>query len=445
MIRPRRTDSLSSQYAEKQEGGRGETGRVGRTGQGGEVVLGGVERQAGQMGRKGGPGHSGQAVVLVVGVLALFLIFFFVLIDFAFMYYVRGQLQNAADAAALAGASKLEDTDDPSQIEARQEAWKFACRNAAVGRSVYLVDSGPDCDSPPSELNQANDPTKDIVVGFWDGDSLDPEGTPINAVLARTRRTAEATYNGGEVDLFFGFLILKPTMGVQRAAIASRPARAEAPIALCTDSCLLDLGEDGLIFYTSGTATEYEDPARAIAWTTLDEDQQSTSSTALRDFICERKVGGECLGEVATTNGVDAKTSRVFRGAFINPRYDRDNKVCTGGATEICGDETSDRVAEWEVIAPILDECPTGIQNETHTIRQWALITITEVAAKGNSPQGECSCNPDNGCTYERLEPADLSEELDPNITFAVRIKNIQCVDCDPVPDFLSRKVVLVF
>src|SRR3989304_2638642 len=106
------------------------------------------------VGESGRPGHrqgqGGQAVVLVVGVLAGFLIFFFVLIDFAYMYYVRGQLQNAADAAAPAGGDANRGGKKPPPLRpAGGGAGLPPCRNSAAGGKVFLVASESDCDSPP--------------------------------------------------------------------------------------------------------------------------------------------------------------------------------------------------------------------------------------------------------------------------------------------------------
>ena len=47
--------------------------------------------------------NKGAAIILVAGILLGFLLIFFVVaIDFSRMYYVRGELQKAADSGALA-------------------------------------------------------------------------------------------------------------------------------------------------------------------------------------------------------------------------------------------------------------------------------------------------------------------------------------------------------
>ncbi|NIT03842.1 pilus assembly protein TadE, partial [Candidatus Saccharibacteria bacterium] len=59
--------------------------------------------------------------------------FLVVAIDFAYIYVVRGQVQNAADAATMAGVVFISDPDDTVQTAARNEAIKFAAKNSAAG------------------------------------------------------------------------------------------------------------------------------------------------------------------------------------------------------------------------------------------------------------------------------------------------------------------------
>ena len=123
---------------------------------------------------------------LALFMLVLLIMFAGLAVDIGYMYYVKNELQVAADAAALAGAPLLSNgaddfTVNPSildQLPARQQAWKFACKNKAAQESaanpsarVYLVTNSPaNCDTPPSSatgLNGGNNVDGDIVVGNW--------------------------------------------------------------------------------------------------------------------------------------------------------------------------------------------------------------------------------------------------------------------------------------
>lgn len=195
-------------------------------------------------------GRKGITLVLMALMLAILLMFAGLAIDIAYMYYVKNELQVAADAAALAGAAKLDgcllggclaDTSlHYSQTYARQDAWKFACKNRAAGQSVFLVtncsNSNPDCkpDYKPDDCNDllasdlngtSNTSTEDIVVGHWrptdpggvscPSDGWEAAGSgyfcrangstglPINALKTRPRRTNE-TPGMPQVEVFIG-------------------------------------------------------------------------------------------------------------------------------------------------------------------------------------------------------------------------------------------------
>jgi hypothetical protein len=167
-------------------------------------------------------GERGVATILIVGVLLVFLIFFLVLaIDFAYIYVVRGQVQNAADASALAGAAIMEcDGLDLVQTDARDEAITFAAQNFAGGDPVQIITDGS------NTLSEDND----ITVGYWDGTEYHPGQQPVNALHVRPRRTEDSP--GGKVALFFGRLVGWPEMEVSRLATAQGCLKNLSPISV---------------------------------------------------------------------------------------------------------------------------------------------------------------------------------------------------------------------
>jgi hypothetical protein len=225
-------------------------------------------------------------VWLALFLLPLLIIFAGLAIDIAYMYYAKNQLQVAADASALAGAGVsgfggVDDiTADPNillQTAARQEAWRFACKNTAVAdeasvKNVYLAtDSPSDCDSetPPaaSALNGLNNANGDIVVGHWTpppapgGISCEPAGSgffcratgstglSINAVKTVARRTFAAPVPGvsignNPVQVFFGqiFRIFGEGynwsfMNAVSSAVAAPQPPQVGPFPTCLPSC----------------------------------------------------------------------------------------------------------------------------------------------------------------------------------------------------------------
>lgn len=359
---------------------------------------------------------KGVAVWLVLLIIAfVFLPFMVLTIDMAYVYYTRGQLHNAADAAALAGVSGIDGMNDLVQAEARLRAQKFASKNGAAGEHVFLESDGS---------NTLSD-TNDITVGYWNGTTYTPNDTPVNAVQVVARRTENRP--NGEFGLMFGFAIGRSFMNIGAAAIASLPARAEAPLALCVDSC--ELPPNVILFWPSPAATT-EPPDRIIAWVNLDGGK-NVSADYMRDVICEKKSVVACDKTVYTNHGEAESVIKTFRCAFKDPTYDTVNKTYDGDG----------KVASWTVIVPIVRSTKPGAPNcpgsnqgtyEPYEIVRYAEMTITEIYP---SPGGGSFCRdcPD----YFPLPSGGIKD--------AIMISTIRCVDCpDADTELLGRTPVLV-
>jgi hypothetical protein len=129
-------------------------------------------------------------VLVFIGVLGLAL-------DHGYGYLIGHQLQNAADASALAGTLKVRYS--PSTVMTNAVA--LADANVAAGLPVQVYpDDG------------------DVVIGTWSGGAFTAGGYYPNAVKVIARRTAAVT--DGQVDLNFGDMFGMPAVGITRSAIA---------------------------------------------------------------------------------------------------------------------------------------------------------------------------------------------------------------------------------
>ena len=92
-------------------------------------------------------------------------------VDMGHLYSLRGQLQNTADAAALAAANDLPEADD-----VRATAVEYATKNMSVAEHGTVLAAA------------------DVVTGNWDADTrtFTPAGSPANAVRVVTRRSEAA-------------------------------------------------------------------------------------------------------------------------------------------------------------------------------------------------------------------------------------------------------------
>jgi Flp pilus assembly protein TadG len=105
-------------------------------------------------------------VLLAAGLMVLMCAIAGLAIDVGFAYYVRGEVQNAADAAAFAGADTLMSTPplatDPNFLSAKSTAVSFVEKNEAAGANLTAANA-------------------QIETGYWDLDNKRMVTTPLYA------------------------------------------------------------------------------------------------------------------------------------------------------------------------------------------------------------------------------------------------------------------------
>jgi Flp pilus assembly protein TadG len=123
------------------------------------------------IGRMKNLNNKGVAVVLIALMMVVLVAFVGLAVDVGYMYVAKGQLQNAADAGALAGAGKI--TLDPSTLnfvfnnnEIRDEAKSFVKKNIVAA----------------AKLTDADIKDDDIKVGYWNLDQNPPGIQPTTTV-----------------------------------------------------------------------------------------------------------------------------------------------------------------------------------------------------------------------------------------------------------------------
>lgn len=170
----------------------------------------------------------GVAIVYLALLLIVLIGFAALVIDLGYMYVTKSQLQNAADAGALAGASKLNGLF--TNYSAHYFAEKFASDpgNKAAGEIV------------PIKPNYENYAEGDTVVGCWNG-AFHPTSvlncTEANAVKVVARRTTESgpgiSTNNKQVDIFLGRIFGEQwkKMSTKATAIAINQKAGIMPIA----------------------------------------------------------------------------------------------------------------------------------------------------------------------------------------------------------------------
>ncbi|MCP4640246.1 MAG: hypothetical protein GY851_07440, partial [bacterium] len=146
-------------------------------------------------------------------------------IDYGHIVVTEGELQNAADAAALSGGRVL--ADGRAAVVAAAQEW--AAKNMAGGESVALVAD------------------EDVELGTWDSDTASFTAIPVgsaetpNAVRVTCRRSSE---RGTGLTLFFAPIFGVNDANLTASAVSSAKPRDYMIVIDCSGSMTKQTDED---------------------------------------------------------------------------------------------------------------------------------------------------------------------------------------------------------
>lgn len=406
--------------------------------------------------------------LVVVAILIVVLVFFVGLaIDIGYMYVTKGQLQNAADSAALGGATCLEPDiqfpssacpeltaapptgpvqtlADPRVAAAKSAAVNLAAKNKAAGIAVTIDNSG-------NTLSDSND----VTVGFWNGTTYTESGTPINAIQVRPRRTASSP--GGQVQVFFGkVLALLPgskdwsLMSALATATAGLPPRGTVFLSFCTQACPAGpLPPPGYLAFSTGP-TQSNFPT-AFAWTTFLQNPSSANALST-NFICKGTPNDPvCNLSIYSTMGGDTSVLRNFASLFYDPAVDAAHKQTTTVTISNGPNRgTQNIVTGWDILVPITHDCPPGQQGsgfDPKLVDQTAAVHITAVCASGGGNPCWNGGNTDvpDACNASRATPTLPAKNCCNNFSNnVIVIDSIICTSCSSITPAVGLKPVLV-
>jgi len=348
-------------------------------------------------------------IILYAAIFMMFLFAFLGLaVDFSYRHVAKGELQNAADSAALAGATKL-----PDPALARATAVIFAANNSAAGSPVTILSSGADALSDSNDVTLGNyNPT--LNPAYLAGG--DPGGTPprpINAVQVQARRTEESAgaAEQSKVDLFFSNLFGLPKIGVSATAIAQRVARAGGYFMLSRQLC------------EAAMPVSLSPGANNMAWTSL-QSVPTGPGINVSDLICGVKIPDidVCAYPLYTMNGSAASVFQDMEADFYDPDYDVANKTLGAGG----------QVTAWTIIVPVAAADNPTVQPEPYPVQGYAKIRLTRACGPGGG----------NPCSGERafFSPPGVCTGNEQSIV----IDSIECVSCEDSAELLGAKAYLV-
>lgn len=179
------------------------------------------------------------AVAIIVAIMLFFVLIgiMALAIDVGYFYSTKNELQNIADAAALAGAGKLGNIYT-SMTPAEQDTHDFEADRPAIiasAREVVRDDESEISKNPAGGKDIIEILDTDIQIGNWDP-SADPKFNPINspipigtlpdAVKVTVRRDASAN---DPISTFFGIIFGKKNQVVTADAVAALTTLAQLP------------------------------------------------------------------------------------------------------------------------------------------------------------------------------------------------------------------------
>ena len=318
-------------------------------------------------------------LMIIIGGLAM---------DLAFYGTVDDELQRSMDSAALAGAGKL-GFNSSYFPTARQWAHDYALLNHYRTGSINL------------NLNTANDPAGNIVLGIWSGGTFTPslDGTQVNAVKCRYATT---------VPTSFLRLIGLNTLNTGAMAIAWAAQPSTTPPNACVfpvglSSCFFGGGGNNSLgcgatvaFHSSSDASAVG--ANTAAWVNMTRgcgptgcpgNPNASSTLAAVTAAATGACNGTTLNtgnEVGANNGVLSSVINYLMDNFPNIYNSSPANITVlkqDGSTAYSGHG-------WEVHVPVINTgttCPPGAINSTLPIVGWTRFVITQVFDSG----GKCA------------------------------------------------------
>jgi len=396
--------------------------------------------------------QRGGVIVLVAASMFVLLGFTALAVDVGHLVVARNELQNAADAGALAGAQELYTPDGTAiKIEANQVG--FAAARANHSEKVPVDVNWTDGDNVGSDVERGHwsfgwgasprgfypsdstividlpgrtDEELDAMDGVTVGDVF------VNAVRVVARRQQAA--GGTPLLSFFARIFGYESFELSAEAVAYRgfagkllPGDVDLPIAICEES--VPHGDCNIgRFINSGQAVESSETG---GWTDFNQEgacQGGTNANAVTSLVeCNGGVNDVVIngGEAMATNGGDIQSAfntliNTWKNCATNPVFDEDGNEIGRTPIDIIdadGNPGSDGVPDvpWCTTLPLIS-CPGNNVGVCSIVTGAVKVCIVWITGAGDDPH--FSNAPDHmddwvcdETLWDPVETTDLGEE----------------------------------
>jgi Flp pilus assembly protein TadG len=368
--------------------------------------------------------EHGLTAVIVALLMVVFIGVAAFAIDVGHLYLVKNELQNAADAGALAGARFLYD-EYGEYVNGTSS--QIAYDAAMVNRSENL----------PVEVHWSGGNTGDVERGHWsfstraftssdnDGytqiwdvspDELDSNPNFVNAIRVRTRRQdTPAVSFFARIFGYENFFLSTEAVAYIGFSGTLAPGEASQPIAICKESLLMN-GQ-----YTCSTGrmiTNHEQVAgqESGGWTDFNQDSPcftGTNAETVRSLICNAgNPDSIILGQPIAING-----------GYIQNAH---------GMLRQCWQILTGETQLWTLTLPVI-ECPGNNMDSCASVVGAVTVNIVWITPWEDDPSYSWAPwqmeNPRTGTTWSSNDP-----DGQVRWTSFVQNFNLQNVDGNPVP-----------
>jgi Flp pilus assembly protein TadG len=367
--------------------------------------------------------HGVSAVIIAISIFML-VGFVALSVDVFHLIVVKNELQNAADAGALAGAAALYKETLGASVDpsANQEAYDGATANKSekVAVELYNYDgtannqcvvgedvqrghwsfSNPSGDPPvlaAASGFSCNPSTVAVNIANYTTDQLNADSNFINAVQVRTQRTRLGTPIISFFARIFGYENFQMSAtAVGYIGFAAYNVQVGAPIAICKES----IGWPGIIACNEGRMfNNNNDTAR---WTSLEDCDGNTNAAKLKtilDQTCDQNTENPYVTtqEISTVEGQD----NVALGDLIEYCWiDGGNEIVKDGV-----DENGD--GENDTVYVPLDKDGDGVPDQP-----WK-ITLPVITCEGDDAEGP-TCGPIVSAVEIKIVWMAMKDDIDP-------------------------------
>ncbi|MFC1610193.1 pilus assembly protein TadG-related protein [Myxococcota bacterium] len=374
--------------------------------------------------------QKGAVLVIVALLIVVFVAFAALSIDIGHLYVVRNELQNGADAGALAGARVLYLESDATQVNvgANEVANAAAVSNLSekLPVEVGVEDVQRGHWSFTTQTFTANDSMQ--APELWDASTqeLDLDPNFVNAVRVVARReTIPAASFFAQAIGYGGLPMRAEAVAYLGFAGTLHPLDVDQPIAICDAAINTDgvytCNVGRMISSGQGSST----PINTGAWTDFNQDNPcsgGTNSNAIKGLVCdEGNPGALLMGEdMALTNGqVDVAFQQLDQ----------------------CWRQATNRTEPWNMTLPVI-EC--GGDNDLHVTTCAPLISAVNVNVlwinRQNDPKYNNVPNQMAGFNdYTDWDPPSSVQGLARWTDFTTHF-NLQDMDGNPAP-YLTKTI----